>query len=287
MKTKVLKLRFLLSSLTLTIIMCLFFFSCQKEETVPINEPFDYEQIGIEHNKGLDYVFEYLKEKGVGKKIGLKSTTNISQLIDNATVAFLEEEANFDEKSNAISIFKAENEKGYLKSAQVNFQKDLELKLLDKTSKDKLEAIYDMLNNVRKIGIDKSVEKLLVIQSEIQSECIEQELPVLMSICVTARYSLIYWESNFEKWMLELGGIETLLLKNVRLKSGNTERDWDWFLDTVGDMAEADAYGAGAGALVGTAGVVFGPAALVTIPASAVAYGLNMSAGKGIWELFH
>ena len=198
MKTKVFKTKFLLSGLTLTIIMCLFFFSCEKEEIVPINEPFDYEQIGIEHNKGLDFVFEHLKKEGVGRKSELKSATNISKLVDNATIEFLEKEAGFDKESNinAISNFMGKTPNN-LKSAQID-TKDLESKLLDKNSKVKLESIIQVLNNIGTVNLDKSVKKLEKIQNEIQLECLQEELPILMSVCVTARYSLIYWESNLK-----------------------------------------------------------------------------------------
>lgn len=43
--------------------------SCQKEKTTTPDISFDYEQIGIEHNKGLDYIFEYLKEKKINKNL--------------------------------------------------------------------------------------------------------------------------------------------------------------------------------------------------------------------------
>jgi hypothetical protein len=88
MKTNSLKFRFLMSGLTLIITLCIVLFSCQKEEITSINEPFDYEQIGIEHNKGLDYVFEYLKKEGVGKTSNLKSATNIFDLTKEATLSY-------------------------------------------------------------------------------------------------------------------------------------------------------------------------------------------------------
>ena len=281
MKTKVFKFRFLQLSLIFTTVMCLFFFSCQEDEIVPIDESFDYELIGIDHNKGLDYIFEYLKDEGVGAKTELKSATDIFDLTKQATLSF----AKTSTITNGVNYaklpltFQSFNQ-NTLKSAGINelsssIQSEVELTPLQISILNELDQTMSNL----KIGLEPTIKKIKNIELDIKSQCTEAESELLLSCTSVARHSLEYWTSNFEKWMNELGGTTGIANDVPRLKSANAEDDWDWFYDTLVNMGKSDVVGAGIGAGVGALAGGVGAAP------GAVAGACYSSAGRGIVSL--
>ncbi len=281
MKTKASKIIFSLSGLTLAIVTSLMFFSCQKEEIVSTNESFDYEQIGVEHNKGLAYIFEYLKDKGVGKKSNLKGATDIFELTKKATLSFAQtskitKDSDYDKLPLTFKSFNYST----LKSAGMNelvssISSEIELSQLQISYFNQLDQIMSNLE----IGLESTIEKIKKIESDIISECATEEAEILLSSTSVARHSLEYWSKNYEKWLIELGGVDVLTLNTSRLKSSNIESDWDWFCDTLKNMGKSDvvggAIGAGVGALAGGVGAAPG----------AVAGACYSSAGRGIVAL--
>lgn len=258
MKTKDSKLRFLLSGLTLITFLCVFLFSCHKEDVASINTCFDYEQIGIEHNKGLDYIFEYLKKEGVGKEgIGLKSGLNIFDLIEAATLSFtktLDSEKDVD--YNGIKLTFRHFESNTLKSASVNnlsvaIQPHVNITPLQISFLDRLDTI---MSNVR-IGLEFTIERIKEVEYDILTKCSEKEVELLLACTSVARHSLEYWTNNYENWLIEFGSAEVGTINALLLKSTN-ERDWEWFWDTLGDMGKGDVIGAGIGSIVPGAGTI-------------------------------
>ena len=58
--------------------------SCEdKQEVVKKNSFIDYELIGIEHNKGLDFVFKYVKQESQSKN--LKTPLDFMLLVEKGT----------------------------------------------------------------------------------------------------------------------------------------------------------------------------------------------------------
>ncbi|MCY1636321.1 hypothetical protein [Marinifilum sp. D737] len=78
--------------------------SCSKDSNVDeIQSKVDYEKIGQEHNKGLDHVFQYLKDNKVSEK--LKSSVDLTSLVHNGTIDFLET-SEFTRNENITQITK-------------------------------------------------------------------------------------------------------------------------------------------------------------------------------------
>ncbi len=281
MKTNIIKLEFLQLSLIFTTAMCLFFYSCQEDEIMPVDEPFDYEQIGIEHNKGLDYIFEYLKKQGVGVKTELKSAINLFDLTKQATLSFaktskITKGVNYDKLPLVYQSF----DRNTLKSAGIDelsrsIQSEVELTPLQISILDELDQTMSNL----KIGLEPTIEKIKSIESNIKAQCTQEEAELLLSCTSVARHSLEYWTSNFEKWINELGGTTEIANNVQRLKSANVEDDWDWFWGTLENMGKSDVVGAGIGAGVGALAGGVGAAP------GAVAGGCYSSAGRGIVSL--
>lgn len=281
MKTKVSKFSFLLSGLTLTIIMCMFFFSCQKEENVSMNELFDYEQIGIEHNKGLDYVFDYLKKEELGGRLSLKRINNVFDLTKQATISFaktsdITKDIDFDKLPLIFQPFNQNK----VKSAGTDkltssIETEIELSQLQVLFLNRLDEVMSNLE----IGLQPTIEKIKDIELDIKEQCSNEESELLLAATVVGRYSLEYWLNNYEKWISELSGGD-ITIKATILKSANATEDWDWFWDTLGNMGKSDvvggAIGAGVGALAGGVGAIPG----------AVAGACYSSAGRGIVALY-
>jgi|UPI000838590D hypothetical protein len=260
--------------------------SCQKEKTTTPDISFDYEQIGIEHNKGLDYIFEYLKEKKINKKSALRSTTNIFDLIEQATLSFAKtskilRNVNHKELPLTFQNFNREvlksagnNNLTYLINSKIN---------LNPSQITFLNELDNVISNLE-IGLELTIEKIKKIELDIISQCSVDEAKILLSATSVARYSLEYWTENYEKWIIELGGMEIGAMNE--LKSISSRGGWDWFCDTLKSMGKSDvvggAIGAGVGALAGGVGAAPG----------AVAGACYSSAGRGIvalldhWEVW-
>lgn len=159
---------------------------------------------------------------------------------------------------------------------------EIELSSLQVSFFNQLDEIMSNLE----IGLQPTIEKIKKLESDIINQCPTEETAVLLSATSIARYSLEYWTINYEKWLVELGGADTITMNVSRLKSASESGDWDWFCDTLEDMGKSDvvggAVGAGVGALAGGVGAAPG----------AVAGACYSSAGRGIvalldyWEIW-
>jgi len=127
------------------------------------------------------------------------------------------------------------------------------------------------------VEVSSTIINFREIESKIKTDkgLSDKEYVILRSILVTPTYSLNYWNENLNKWM-------SLNTKSKSTFSAKSD-DWGWFSDSLGDMAVADAYGAGVGAVVGFVSSFWsGPGALVSTAAAAIGYGLNASGLTGV-----
>ena len=67
------KSKFLVLSLFLFLLSSIVILSCQKEENILNSKLIDYEQIGIEHNLGLEFIYDYLVEENKKKELSSQS----------------------------------------------------------------------------------------------------------------------------------------------------------------------------------------------------------------------
>ena len=246
-----------------------------------MNELFDYEQIGIEHNKGLDYVFDYLKKEELGGRLSLKRINNVFDLTKQATISFaktsdITKDIDFDKLPLIFQPFNQNK----VKSAGTDkltssIETEIELSQLQVLFLNRLDEVMSNLE----IGLQPTIEKIKDIELDIKEQCSNEESELLLAATVVGRYSLEYWLNNYEKWISELSGGD-ITIKATILKSANATEDWDWFWDTLGNMGKSDvvggAIGAGVGALAGGVGAIPG----------AVAGACYSSAGRGIVALY-
>ena len=265
-----------------------------------INVKIDYERIGDEHNKGLDYVYEQLKVIQENKDVQLRSaggSENIHKVVADACASFvLSSDYGKDvEKEKIAEIFELSFNENSLRSASADdfFNNTVNFEILTKKQQkyvDKFQAIFSSAKaNTRKVNkndnIKPVIQQLKKLEKEIISNCTSEEaIPLLITTSV-GRHSLQYWNANLHKWSaLFQTDINTNIFTPIRLKNGSetpTDDEWEWFVDTLISMGESDGIGAligaGAGALAAGLGAVPG----------AIAGACNASAGAGIKSLLH
>jgi hypothetical protein len=255
----------------------------------------DFEKIGQEHNKGLDYIFEQLKIdqesqsitlKQENKSITLKSSDSMLDfsIIEKASVLFvtMSDYGKGIEKEKFSKIINLTSEKIPLKSTNTNTDHLVLTKSQQYYMNKYKEIIMSMTNDIKPV-----IKKLEKLDAEIILNCTSEEVIPLLAMTSVGKYSLQYWNENLYKWVTLFNPDAKQLESNLipRLKSGDievqtNESEWGWFWSTLESMGQSDgigaAIGAGAGALAGGVGAIPG----------AIAGGCYASAGAGIKELF-
>jgi|SRR5690554_909392 len=239
----------------------------------------DFEQIGIHHNEGLDYVYKKIK---LNPSLLTEENNNIiNEFIFDNTELYL----NNTEYFNGFDIEILSNIRPETSFATTEeFVLNLENIISDNLSSpialqylNDINNVYDNYSSVQNYSSSIAVNALRSIENSIVNdlEITTNEYTILRSVIVTGIYSLQYWEENTAKW-------EDLNSHPQPQAKG----DWQWFKGAVKNMAVADAYGAGAGLIIGGISSIWsGPGVVVGAAAGAVGYGMNASGIAGIREV--
>lgn len=276
----------------MAILYAICFLGCAKNNVI-INKSSieqDYNLIGQEHNKGLDFIFQDLKEslskaKTKSTDDGSKFYTDIFDLLENSSVNFVKA-SNYGKVSETEGLYKITKilySSTSLKSKSDHLSNELDSDSINYlTSKQKyyLERYREIILSMRH-DIDAVINNLNLLEEEIISNCDSSELKPLLCATSVGKYSLQYWHENLYKWMALFSNNKISLPK---LKSSTevetNDAEWEWFNNALISMGQSDgigaALGAGLGALAGGVGAIPG----------AIVGGCNASAGAGIKELF-
>ncbi len=262
----------ILQLIFISLILGLCLFSCQKNESAYREKVFDYEQIGIDHNKGMEYIFEYLKSETVNKQTDLRNAPAIFDLTEQATLSLIQREKiinklNFDQITPIFEKFNFD----ISRSGEAD---DLVSSIHSKIPLSDIQIYYlnqldEIISNLE-IGLEPTIAEIKKLESDIITQCTKDEVVILLSSTSVARHSLKYWTDNYEKWLIELG-------ENPDKKQNVSTRSW--FSDTIKDMGKADAVGGAIGACVGSIAGGVGAAP------GAVSGACYSSAGRGICSL--
>jgi hypothetical protein len=280
--------------LNVLLFMGLFFISCSNENE--INEQFsvqsdstilqrinsnsyfnnyDFELIGIEHNKGLEAIYSQLESFDF-----LNSSQNdLYNEIFEETQNFLLNNNNFDKlDSDLLSQLKPSvSSSNLITDMKNNLFSELTSNFL-KEEVNKIENIFNDFKTIENYNSTSVIRDIRLIEENInKSEIVfnDKEYVAVRAFISTSIHSLNYWEANINKWY------------ELNPNSNQTfGRGWGWFKNAIGNMAVADAYGAGVGLVVGfVSSIASGPGVLVGTAAGAVGYGMNASALQGVREL--
>lgn len=252
------------------------FMSCEKEdENKNLNSieliPSQFEYVGVEHNKGLEYIYNELKKD-------ISSTKTKDELFFN-----VEKHCNeFYAHSEVIKDYLQESKNissQQLKTVRANYENHKSHNsYLDSTiANSNLSEVTKSLLVELMAGIDAAVilDDINLITNEINNKAINlisdsTELIILFTTTNVLSYSCLYWSENLEEWEALFGNSNKSIAK------------FSW-----GELGKADAVGAVGGGVTGLiCGAIFGPGALVVGGVGALAGGVGASAGDAVSQLW-
>lgn len=202
--------------------------SCQQDDSAGLNSLSDYDKVGKLHNEGLEYVFDYLKKKGVITRTQ-SDANRLRELSDKAICKF------FKEKKLEIT---------QTRSLQDNIE------LIEKLN-SKQKVYYDKLISVvldHSLNYETTQKQVAEISKEIQENLTQVDASPLLYGTAIAKYTLEYWYKNWEKWRIEIGGVDALTFGPVTRtetpESSNDDFSWK-------EVGKADISGGVGGAVGG------------------------------------
>ncbi|MDR1339399.1 MAG: hypothetical protein LBK58_05030 [Prevotellaceae bacterium] len=242
-----------------------------NEEDLASDVKIGFEKIGFEHNRGLDYVFEHLKNNLESKDVKLKSADNIFKsaedifkLVEDASIDFVHKSdyGKFVSKEKFSEIVNITGMRPLLKSSKAGTAINPE-ELITLTPKQVyyVDRYKNIMASVKKdFDITATIKKIKELETEINAKCSSDEIFPLLAATSVGRHSLQYWEENLYKWSALFMPEETQEIAAFvpRLKSNSyevntTQEEWEWFYNTLESMGESDGVGALFGGLIGSA----------------------------------
>lgn len=271
-----------LSSLIVTIVLI---FSCQPSDLKINADLVDYDQIGREHNQGLDAIFESLKSLKTSGRLSNARSGEFLDVIENVTIDFTLKNhsdlsgSSVDELKRNVAHMKSNLNEYSSLAARTNDSQYIHDKMISEIehllTANQKSYVSKIIEAVTSIGLDINAiqAKLKNIESEVRLKCSEEELPVLLSTLSIARHSSQYWHDNYSKWVEEFGDLSG---------SGRVKAEINWWVVGGADVAA----GVSVGVATSTAlvvpfigwtawGIVTGGAALITSGASAAIYAIS------------
>src|SRR6218665_2248471 len=185
--------------------------AAQAQSAIPDDWQARCYQVGIAHNKGLDYVFDYLKKAGAGRTSKMKR------------------EDGFDEKN------KKEELEGFIrdefrKASKRADTQDLmtennSKELLSKMTERQKEIMADVFAVTSDLSLDlkPSLERLDSVELRAKRICNREELLLILSAISVGKHSMQYWHDNYEKWMAELGSEDVFESEKEEIKTALRE----------------------------------------------------------------
>lgn len=220
LKIKMLHNMIKLSVIVLTLLLP---FACQENDVIAAQDLIatenliDYDQIGVEHNEGLDATFEALKAMKTSNELSKDNLGNYYDILEKATIDFsLQRHSELSDLSVKELRKNVRNIKNSLNAYTIGLDLENEnIHLHDQMLSEVQHLLTPNQNRyLRRImeitttgndGIDSILESLSSLETEIKANSSEDDLPVLLTSLSIAKHSSQYWSDNFSKWANEFG----------------------------------------------------------------------------------
>lgn len=207
--------------------------ACSDNCREPLDEKVEsvYDRMGRLHNEGLDYVLgEILKHSPLTKSGGreIPSTDEIREMCTEFAAT-----------------------KGETGSADCtsNVGRDsLDLSTLSIGQREWLDEIYEVIWSASVGQVDELIINLEKVECRLQVDMVlprHEKEPLLYAIAV-CRYSAKYWIENYEKWQVELYGVDKPHLPKIHTRGEYVSESW-WneyklivWVDGVGGISLGD-----------------------------------------------
>lgn len=225
------------------------FNSCEKSNDVIMRETSikDFEFIGIQHNEGLEFVYNRLNMlvKETGSKIDQIDTETISDLINCSTKDYSKKIIKSSEQLEiALNVYEQtiSLQRGFYeninKSNNNQFFLDSVINSLDLTLKQK--DILSELSTIFKdysLSYNESISAINLLTERVDGEIETDDEAIVLYIALSiGKHSYEYWNENLEEW---LSLVE------------NTPKSWFNSKDVVNDDIAGGISGGLVGALIG------------------------------------
>lgn len=207
------------------LISLLVFLSCNKgnlnEVTLPkdvlIDEPIEelIRIAGVEHNNGLAYVYEKLNAiKNEGKLFDMNATEVLSFSNVKTREFILDSEVCFIVKNRSIALEFSDLFFQKVGVFNVGMKSNYDFNIWDLVEdhsiNSKQREILEVLDAA--INSEKELSEIIVIFEEVrkrvQSECDQDEIPVVLAAIEIGINSMTYWNENLDNWVTLLGNGE-------------------------------------------------------------------------------
>ncbi len=174
-----------------------------NDEKLTLDTRSDYEQIGIEHNEGLDYIFKRLETNNPKQRPSIKRA-NIQDIYVQAKILgkeYLATKSNLAKKNkeSAFSTFQSY----FPDKSRSRRNMDREV-VFSEVQTEYLQRLNSIIDDTT-LNLPQILEEIKKLEVIISEECNEQDKHILLSSTAVARHSLAYWHKNLTSWMGKLG----------------------------------------------------------------------------------
>ena len=266
----------------------------------------DYELIGKLHNEGLDYFFEYLKEKKNETRLELMKQRNslyvesidvlralakkdISDFLYESMSAFLKQPHISKQLNNQNYVFSKEELTSHIpfirtvdkKTGEQIVYVNQKMPLMSNEQKHLYAKLMSITNN-QQLTKDDAIKEFEKLEKESKNTFRGDEKIAILGALSVAKHSMQYWNQNITKWKTEFGSIDASVKTQpeyILMGGGTGETSGDI---SSGDIINADAGGALVGALYG-GGVGSLPGWLAGAIGTSAAVGIGYVAQQ-LWE---
>lgn len=200
--------------------------AAQAQSAIPDDWQTRCNQVGIDHNKGLDYVFDYLKKAGAGRTSKMKRE-DVFVLAERGVIAFMGTGSYAkNEKQELEGFIRDEFRKASKRADTQDLMTENNPKeLLSKMTSRQKEIMADVFAVTSDLSLDlkPSLERLDSAELRAKRICNREELLLILSAISVGKHSMQYWHDNYEKWMAELGSENALESEKEEIKTALRE----------------------------------------------------------------
>lgn len=247
------------------------FQSCEKSEAdssdnslSPKINAKQLEFVGIEHNKMLDEVYNYIKSESIDEKTGKSK-------IENFLISKISSNNEYSHQSNKIGINYAKDV--FSKKINLNYQLKSANKSTNGLTDNYVARLDEILTNID-FNNNSVLDAINFLEQEIEQNenLTDEDMITLLSATQVSRYSYNYWSENWVNWLALADESKSSRNKSAKSAGGNIVK---------GDVAGAIGGAAGAWAV----NVIPG-AGQVAYGGAIVGAGVAGSVGVAVYEVF-
>lgn len=153
-------------------------------------KPADLENIGVEHNKMMENIYNNLKQNNIQTKLGAE--------IKRTSVLYLNNLKGYSEKDIQLGIEIISNYVENPTFYEGKLYTDKEALEISEKTRGFLDALNEIINTSSEDNFEIMISNL---ENDIQkAKLSDKDLTILFSATNISKYSFRYWKDNYSKW---------------------------------------------------------------------------------------